>query len=210
MPPKKADKAAPKKGAKGEAKDDKKGGKGGKEAPKGKGKEDPKKGKGKGKQDPSESEEASDVERSEVEDSEAVDEEDVQSEDDGGKKGKGKAALKGASKAMAIKAVAKPKRGQAAEEGIDPKTGKRANIKAASKAVTGFQPEVKKPQIQLGKMKDINLKGTSSAMMGFAVQGQQNVQKNDDAKANLKGASKVLTGLTGKSPFFFKACPKTV
>uniref|UniRef100_A0A673IR59 Unconventional myosin-XV-like n=1 Tax=Sinocyclocheilus rhinocerous TaxID=307959 RepID=A0A673IR59_9TELE len=48
MPPKKADKAAPKKGAKGEAKedtkaakDDKKGGKGGK------GKEDPKKGKGK-------------------------------------------------------------------------------------------------------------------------------------------------------------------
>ncbi|XP_016361399.1 unconventional myosin-XV-like [Sinocyclocheilus anshuiensis] len=209
MPPKKADKAAPKKGAKGEAKedtkaakDDKKGGKGGK------GKEDPKKGKGKGKQAPSESEEASEVERSEAEDSEAVDEEDVQSEDDGGKKGKGKAALKGASKAMAVKAVAKPKRGQAAEEGVDPKTGKRANIKAASKAVTGFQPEEKKPQLQLGKMKDINLKGASSAMMGFAVQGQQDVQKKEDAKANLKGASKVLTGLTGKSPFFSKPAPK--
>uniref|UniRef100_A0A673K1D4 Unconventional myosin-XV-like n=1 Tax=Sinocyclocheilus rhinocerous TaxID=307959 RepID=A0A673K1D4_9TELE len=66
MPPKKADKAAPKKGDKGKgeakedtkaAKDDKKGGKGGK------GKEDPKKGKGKGKQAPSESEEASEAER---------------------------------------------------------------------------------------------------------------------------------------------------
>ncbi|KTF79197.1 hypothetical protein cypCar_00035266, partial [Cyprinus carpio] len=124
MPPKKADKAAPKKGdkVKGEAKDDKKGGKGGKEAPKGKGKEDPKKGKGKGKQAPSESEETSEVERSEAEDSEAVDKEGVQP---------------------------KPKRGQAAEEGIEPNTGKRANIKAASKAVTGFQPEEKKPQLQL-------------------------------------------------------------
>lgn len=211
MPPKKADKAAPKKGDKGKgeakedakaAKDDKKGGKGGK------GKEDPKKGKGKGKQAPSESEDASDVDRSEIEDSEAMDEEDVQSEDDGGKRGKGKAALKGASKAMAVKAGAKPKRGQAAEEAVDPKTGKRANIKAASKAVTGFQPEEKKPQLQLGKMKDINLKGASSAITGFAVQGQQNVQKKEDVKAHLKGASKVLTGLTGKSPFFSKPAPK--
>ncbi len=117
------------------------------------------------------------MERSEVEDSEAVDEDDVHSEDDGGKKGKGKAALKGASKAIAVKAIAKPKRGQAAEESIDPKSGKRANIKAASKAVTGFQPEEKKPQFQLGKIKDINLKGASSAMKGFAVQGQQNVQR---------------------------------
>uniref|UniRef100_A0A671SXR4 Unconventional myosin-XV-like n=1 Tax=Sinocyclocheilus anshuiensis TaxID=1608454 RepID=A0A671SXR4_9TELE len=57
-------------------------------------------------------------------------------------------------------------------------------------------------------MKDINLKGASSAMMGFAVQGQQDVQKKEDAKANLKGASKVLTGLTGKSPFFSKPAPK--
>uniref|UniRef100_A0A671S2H3 Unconventional myosin-XV-like n=1 Tax=Sinocyclocheilus anshuiensis TaxID=1608454 RepID=A0A671S2H3_9TELE len=57
-------------------------------------------------------------------------------------------------------------------------------------------------------MKDINLKGASSAMMGFAVQGQQNVQKKEDAKAHLKGASKVLTGLTGKSPFFSKSAPK--
>ncbi len=212
MPPKKADKAAPKKGAKGEAKEDskaekdvKKGGKGGKEAPKGKGKEDPKKGKGKGKQASSESEEASDVERSEVEDSEAVDEDDVHSEDDGGKKGKGKAALKGASKAIAVKAIAKPKRGQAAEESIDPKSGKRANIKAASKAVTGFQPEEKKPQFQLGKIKDINLKGASSAMTGFAVQGQQNVQKKDDATAplkakpskKLKSTSRLFMGLSG-------------
>jgi len=174
MPPKKADKAAPKKGDKAKedtkaTKDDKKGGKGGKDPPKGKGKEDPKKGKGKGKPDPSESEEASEVDRSEVEDSEAVDEEDVQSEDDGGKrgKGKGKAALKGASKAMAVKAVAKPKRGQAAEQVVDPK----------------------KPQLQLGKMKDINLKGATSAITGFAVQGQQNVEK-------------------GKSPFFSKPAPK--
>ncbi|TRY59065.1 hypothetical protein DNTS_008386 [Danionella cerebrum] len=217
MAPKKGDKAAPKKGDKGKAeakqetkaaKDDKKGGKGGKEPPKGKGKEDPKKGKGKGKQAPSESEEASEVEKSEVEDSEALDEEDAQSEDDGGKQGKGKAALKGASKAVAMKAGAKPKRGQAAEEAVDPKTGKRGNIKAASKAVAGFQPEEKKPQLQLGKMKDINLKGASSAMMGFAVQGQQNAEKKDDAKAGLKGASKVLTGLTGKSPLFAKPAPK--
>uniref|UniRef100_A0A8C2G385 Myosin XVAa n=1 Tax=Cyprinus carpio TaxID=7962 RepID=A0A8C2G385_CYPCA len=57
-------------------------------------------------------------------------------------------------------------------------------------------------------MKDINLKGASSAMMGFAVQGQEDVQKKDDAKAHLKGASKVLTGLTGKSPFFSKPAPK--
>lgn len=206
MPPKKADKAAPKKGDKGKAeakedtkaaKDDKKGGKGGKEPPKGKGKEDPKKGKGKGKQAPSESEEASEVERSEAEDSEAADEEDVQSEDDGAKKGKGKAALKGASKAMAVKAVAKPKRGQAAEEGVDPKTGKRANIKAASKVVAGFHAEEKKPQLQLGKMKDINLKGASSAMIGIAGKSPLFSKPAPKQSKKLKSTSRLFMGLSG-------------
>lgn len=194
MPPKKA---AAKKGDKGKAdedtKNEKKGGKGGKEQPaKGKGKEDPKKGKGKGKQAvASESEEGSDAEQLQSEvDSETVDEEEL--EEEGGKgKGKGKAALKGASKAVAVKAAAKPKRGQAAEE-----TGKRANMKGGAK-----------PEIPLGKMKDINIKGASSAMINLAAE-KQKVQKKEEAKAHLKGASKILTGLAGKSSPFSMPAPK--
>ena len=103
------------------------------EAPKVKGKD---KGKGK-KPVASESEEGSDAELLRSEESEASEE---LSEDDKGKKGKGKLALKGATKAVALKGIAKPKLGEE-----DPqKGGKRANIKATSKVVAGFAADAQK------------------------------------------------------------------
>lgn len=202
MPPKKGDpKAAakkgnteePKKGAKDDkkgGKDDKKGGKKPEEPPaKGKGKDDGKKGKG--KKPVSESEEASEEEDestsvfSESEESEEV----VVSKK--GDKGKGKAALKGASKAMAMKGMKPPTKSPSNNDDEGGQKGKKGM-----------------GAVNLKKMSDVNIKGASKAMMGFAVEGQKKsaaaakAQKQADAKSHLKGASKALTGLAGKSSPF--------
>ena len=219
MPPKKGDaKSAAKKGKTEEpkkkddkkgGKDDKKGGKKAEEPPaKGKGKDDGKKGKG--KKPVSESEEGSEEEEEEVmseEEESAESEEEVVTKK--GDKGKGKAALKGASKAMAVKGFKPPKQSPTSDD--DEEGG------------TKGKPQVKKGMgaVNLKKMSDVHIKGASKAMMGFAAEGQKKnvaaakAQKTADAKSHLKGASKALTGLTGKaSPFGFpskqpeKAKPK--
>ncbi|KAM4530053.1 uncharacterized protein PAE49_022713 [Odontesthes bonariensis] len=199
MPPKKGDsKSAAKKGKTEESKkggkDDKKAGKKAEQPPaKGKGKDDGKKGKG--KKPVSESEEGSEEEEEEVmtEDEEIGESEEEVVDKKAAKsdKGKGKAALKGASKAMAMKGL-KPKRSPANDE--EEEKGK-AQMKKGMGAVN------------LKKMSDVHIKGASKAMMGFASEGQKKnlkAQKTTDAKSHLKGASKALSGLTGKaSPFSF-------
>lgn len=209
MPPKKGDSKSaakkgkteePKKGGKDDkkgGKDDKKGGKKAEEPPaKGKGKDDGKKGKG--KKPVSESEEASEEEEEEMktEEDESGDSEEEVETKKGAKmdKGKGKAALKGASKAMAMKGL---KSSKASPPEADEEKGK---------------PQMKKGMgaVNLKKMSDVHIKGASKAMMGFAAEGQKKglgaakAPKTVDVKSHLKGASKALTGITGKSsPFSF-------
>ncbi|KAM9391736.1 LOW QUALITY PROTEIN: uncharacterized protein KZ484_003276 [Pholidichthys leucotaenia] len=212
MPPKKGDsKSAPKKG-KGEepkkgGKDDKKGGKddkrGGKkveEPPaKGKGKDD---GKGKGKKPVSESEDGSEEEEdemtSEEDESDDSEEEVVTKKAAQADKGKGKAALKSASKAMAMKG------GKPSPKHSTPSRDEDEEAK----------PQLKKGMaaVNLKKMSDVHIKGASKAMMGFAAEGQKKnlaapkIPKTADARSQLKGASKALTGFTGKaSPFSLPA-----
>ncbi|KAM3863907.1 LOW QUALITY PROTEIN: unconventional myosin-XV [Diretmus argenteus] len=209
MPPKKGDsKSAAKKGKAEEpkkgGKDDRKGGKddkkGGKEPAKGKGKDDGKKGKG--KKPVSESDEGSEEEEEEEEvKTEEEEEEDVSEEEVVTKKGKGKAALKGASKAMAMKGFSKPppKRPPSSEDEEDEEEEK---------------PRVKKGMGAVDLKKMGNVKGASKAMMGFATEGQKkstataNVQKKPEARPQLKGASKALSGLTGKASAFTMPTPK--
>ncbi|KAM9346015.1 uncharacterized protein ABDE67_012622 [Symphorus nematophorus] len=215
MPPKKGDaKSAAKKGKAEEpkkgGKDDKKGGKddkkGGKKAEgppaKGKGKDDGKKGKG--KKPVSESEEGSEEEEEEMmseEEEDDVSEEEVVTKK--ADKGKGKAALKGASKAMAMKGFKPPKQSPTSDDDEEEGTKGKPQIKKGMGAVN------------LKKMSDVHIKGASKAMMGFAAEGQKKsaaaakAQKTTDAKSHLKGASKALTGLTGKSsPFGMPAKPQ--
>lgn len=200
MPPKKGDpKSAAKKGKTEEpkkgGKDDKKGGKKAEEPPaKGKGKDDGKKGKG--KKPVSESEEGSEEEEEEVKSEEEEEEDETEEEVVSKKaaKGKGKAALKGASKAMVVKGFKAPSKQSPSNEEEQSK-GK---------------PQVKKGMgaVNLKKMSDVHIKGASKAMMGFAAEGQKkNVSaakapKTVDVKSQLKGASKALSGITGKSSPF--------
>ncbi|KAF3700421.1 hypothetical protein EXN66_Car016108 [Channa argus] len=209
MPPKKGDtKSAakkgkseePKKGGKDDkkgGKDDKKGGKKAEEPPaKGKGKDDGKKGKG--KKPVSESDEGSEEEEEEVKSEE--DEDDDSEEEVVTKKtnkGKGKAALKGASKAIAVKGFKPPAKQKPAsdDDGDDEEQEKPVTKKGMG-------------AVNLKKMSDVHIKGASKAMMGFAAEGQKKntaaakTGKTVDPKAQLKGASKALTGLTGKSSPF--------
>lgn len=199
MPPKKeSSKSAAKKGKSDEpkkgGKDDKKGGKGEKKGDK-KAKEPPDKGKGKddgkkGKKPVSESEEFSEEEEELMTEGASEDESEEEVVPKKGDKGKGKAALKGASKAMAMKGFKPPPKQEETKE----KTQMKKGIGA----------------VNLKKMSDVHIKGASKAMMGFATEGQKKsitaakAQKTADVKSHLKGASKVLTGLTGKaSPFSF-------
>ncbi|XP_029945692.1 LOW QUALITY PROTEIN: unconventional myosin-XV [Salarias fasciatus] len=203
MPPKKGDpKSAakkgkpeePKKGAKDDkkgGKDDKKGGKKAEEPPaKGKGKDDGKKGKG--KKPVSESEDGSEEEEEEMQSEEEADSEEeveIKKVD----KGKGKAALKGASKAVAVKGFKPPKRAPSDEDEVE-------DEKAKAPAKKGMGA------VNLKKMSDFHIKGASKAMMGFAAEGQKKgaakTQKTVDARSHLKGASKALSGIAGKaSPF---------
>ena len=197
MPPKKGDsKSAAKKG---KAEEPKKGGKDDKKG--GKKAEEPAKGKGKGKKPVSESEEGSEEDeevKSEEDEEDQSEEEDVRARPG---KGKGKAALKGASKAVAMKAMTKPpKKGQPPPEEEEEDS----------------KPQMKKMgAMNLKKMGDVNkMGGASKVMMGFAAEGQKKnvaaakVQKKEDARSHLKGASKALTGLTGKSSPFSLAAAK--
>ncbi|KAI3360072.1 hypothetical protein L3Q82_014389 [Scortum barcoo] len=214
MPPKKGDSKAaakkgkaeePKKGGKDDkkgGKDDKKGGKKAEEPPaKGKGKDDGKKGKG--KKPVSESEEGSEEEEEEMkteeEEGDDSEEEVVTKKAAQQGKGKGKAALKGASKAMAVKGFKPPTKQSPRSDDDDEEEEEKG------------KPQIKKGMgaVNLKKMSDVHIKGASKAMMGFAAEGQK---KNTgaakalkpDPKAHLKGASKALSGLTGKaSPFSF-------
>ncbi|CAB1447711.1 unnamed protein product [Pleuronectes platessa] len=202
MPPKKGDsKSAAKKGKAEEpkkgAKDEKKGGKKAEEPPaKGKGKDDGKKGKG--KKPVSESEEGSEEEEEEIQSEE---EESDESEEEPKKpvkidKGKGKAALKGASKAIAVK-------------GFKP-TSKPSPPSDDEESEEEVKPQMKKGMaaMNLKKMSDVHIKGASKAMMGFATDGQKKnagpgrAQKAVDVTSHLKGASRALSGLTGKSSPF--------
>lgn len=199
MPPKKdSSKSAAKKGKSDETKkggkDDKKGGKGEKKGDK-KAKEPPDKGKGKddgkkGKKPVSESEELSEEEEELISEEVTNDESDEEVVTKKADKGKGKAALKGASKAMAMKGFKAPPKQDETKQNTQMKKGIGA--------------------VNLKKMSDVHIKGASKAMMGFAAEGQKKsivaakAQKTADAKSHLKGASKALTGLTGKaSPFGF-------
>lgn len=204
MPPKKGDPKSTKKGGKDDkkaGKEDKKRGKDVEKPPKGKGKDD--KGKTKGKKPVQESEEGSEEEEEEIK----TDEEEVKSEEEEDDteeevmskkvpamdKGKGKAALKGASKAMAMKSFKPPPKHS------PPPKDKGEELEKGKKGMAA---------LNLKKMTDVNIKGASKAMMGFAAEGQKKntaagkTQKSTAAKTQLKGASKVLTGLKGKmSPF---------
>lgn len=208
MPPKKSDSKSaakkgkseePKKGGKDDkkgGKDDKKGGKKAEEPPaKGKGKDDGKKGKG--KKPVSESEEGSEEEEEEVRSEEEDSEEEVTTKKPAQQgKGKGKAALKGASKAMAVKGFKPPAKQSPASDDDEEEEEKG-------------KPQMKKGMgaVNLKKMSDVHIKGASKAMMGFAAEGQKKnvaAAKTPDVKTHLKGASKALTGITGKaSPFSF-------
>ncbi len=212
MPPKKGDSKSaakkgkseePKKGGKDDkkgGKDDKKGGKKAEEPPaKGKGKDDGKKGKG--KKPVSESEEGSEEEEEEMktEEEEGGDsEEEVVTKKAAQQgKGKGKAALKGASKAMAVKGFKPPSKHSPLSDGDEEKEKGKPQMKKGMGAVN------------LKKMSDVHIKGASKAMMGFAAEGQKKntgaaKAQKADPKSHLKGASKALSGLTGKaSPFSF-------
>ncbi|XP_029692792.1 unconventional myosin-XV isoform X4 [Takifugu rubripes] len=209
MPTKKGETTA-KKGkaeeAKKRGKDNKKGGK--EEKNMGKNSEtQPAKGKGKdlhakkGRKPASESEEISEEEEEVLT---ANDDEDEDNEEEVVTKKvdkvRGKTALKGASKAMAMKGFKSPKV-------APPSDDKGAEQEAKTKT------EVKKgmSSLNLKKMSDIHIKGASKAMMGFGLEGQKKnaapkVQKTADVRSHMKGASKVLTGLTGKaSPFGFSS-----
>ncbi|KAM6904721.1 uncharacterized protein FYW49_014800 [Xenentodon cancila] len=202
MPPKKGDpKSAAKKSKTEEpkkgGKDDKKGGKKAEEPPaKGKGKDDGKKGKG--NKPVSESEDASEEEEEEMkteEESDDTEEEVITKKGAKMDKGKGKAALKGASKAMVMKGLKSSKPSPPKDEDEQEDQGK---------------PKVKKGMgaVNLKKMSDVHIKGASKAMMGFAAEGQKKTlgaakpPKTADARSHLKGASKALTGLAGKSSPF--------
>lgn len=202
MPPKKGDpKSAGKKSkleeSKKGGKDDKKGGKDDKKGAK-KADETPAKGKdkkGKGKKPVSESEEGSEDEEEEVqsvEEESESEEEVVTKKEAKTDKGRGKAALKGASKAVAMKGVKPSKRSpdDDKENENDGKTQMKKGVGA----------------MNLKKMSDVHIKGASKAMMGFAAEGQKKkeakAQKATDAKSHLKGASKALTGFAGKSSPF--------
>ncbi|TWW69584.1 hypothetical protein D4764_18G0003900 [Takifugu flavidus] len=209
MPTKKGETTA-KKGkaeeAKKRGKDNKKGGK--EEKNMGKNSEtQPAKGKGKdlhakkGRKPASESEEISEEEEEVLT---ANDDEDEDNEEEVVTKKvdkvRGKTALKGASKAMAMKGFKSPKVAPPSED-------KGAEQEAKTKT------EVKKgmSSLNLKKMSDIHIKGASKAMMGFGLEGQKKnaapkAQKTADVRSHMKGASKVLTGLTGKaSPFGFSS-----
>ncbi|KAM7372261.1 hypothetical protein PAMP_009441 [Pampus punctatissimus] len=207
MPPKKGDAKStakkgkteePKKGGKDDkkgAKDDKKGGKKVEEPSKGKGKGKDDGKKGKGKKPVSESEEGSEEEEEELRTAEGSDDSEEE-EEVVTKKGKGKAALKGASKAMAIKGFKPPPPKHLPPSDDEEEEEKGKPMKKGMGAVN------------LKKMSDVHIKGASKAMMGFAAEGQKKnttapkVQKTIDARSHLKGASKALTGIAGKaSPF---------
>lgn len=205
MPPKKdVPKSAAKKGKSEEPKkggqDDKKGGKvekkGGKKATeppaKGKGKDDGKKGKKPVSESEESSEEEEEVMTEEEEDDDSEEEVVTKKVD----KGKGKAALKGASKAMAMKGFKSPPKPSPPSDDNEEKEEKKGKKGMGA--------------VNLKKMSGVHIKGASKAMMGFAAEGQKKnvaaakAQKTADARSHLKGASKALTGLTGKaSPFGF-------
>ncbi|KAM9844009.1 uncharacterized protein ACBR49_013139 [Aulostomus maculatus] len=206
MPSKKGDtKSAAKKGKSEEpkkgGKDEKKGGKDDKKGAKKveepvKGKEDGKKGK----KPVSESEEGSEEEEEEMkteeEEGDESEEEVVTKKAAPLDKGKGKAALKGASKAMAMKGFKPSKQSTPADNKEEEGDKGKTQVKKGMGAVN------------LKKMSDVHIKGASKAMMGFAAEGQKKnlavkkAQKTSDAKNHLKGASKALSGLTGKSSPF--------
>lgn len=208
MPTKKGDSAA-KKGkaeeAKKRGKDNKKGGKEEKSVGK-KAESQPAKGKDlhakKGKKPASESEEGSEEEEEDEvltakEEEEDNEEEVVTKKVD---KVRGKTALKGASKAMAMKGFKSPKVAPPSEdEGDEEEAKTKTEVKKGMSA------------LNLKKMSDIHIKGASKAMMGFGLEGQKKsaatkAQKTADVRSHMKGASKALTGLTGKaSPFGFSS-----
>lgn len=110
-----------------------------------------------------------------------------------------KTALKGASKAMAMKGFKPPKLTPPPEDEEDEKQKEEAKTKMQVKKGMGA--------LNLKKMNDIHIKGASKVMMGFGVEGQKKnaatkAQKTADFRSHMKGASKVLTGLTGKASAF--------
>ncbi|KAJ7992011.1 hypothetical protein DPEC_G00274160 [Dallia pectoralis] len=193
MPPKKG--AATKKGDdKKGGKEEKKGGKKLEEPTKGKGKDDGKKGKG--KKQVSESEDEEEEVQSEEEENEQSEEE---QEAPPAQKGKGKTALKGATKAVTMKAITKP----------SPKRGQPSPKEDVEEDVMMRKPQMKMGAVNLKTMTQGNITGTK-ALMGFAAEGQrkaavaQKVQKKQDAKSHLK----TLTSLTGKASPFSTSTPK--
>ncbi|XP_075942840.1 unconventional myosin-XV [Anarhichas minor] len=200
MPPKKGDtKSAAKKGKSEEpkkgGKDDKKGGKDDKKGGK-KVEEPPAKGKGKddgrkGKKPVSESEEGSEEEEEEMETEEEEGDDSEEEVVTKKNKGKGKAALKGASKVIAVKGFKPPKNSPPSDDEEEKETKGKSPVKKGMGA------------LNLKKMSNVNIKG-AKAMMGFVSEGQKkgtSAAKAPKATA-LKGASKALTGLTGKSSLF--------
>ncbi|KAM9780395.1 uncharacterized protein ACB057_016473 [Neosynchiropus ocellatus] len=206
MPPKKGDsKSAAKKGR---SEDQKKGGKdekkGGKDDSKGAKKEGPDKVKGKddgkkGKAKMPERESKEESEDEEVPSGEDESEEEVRPKKGAQPdKGKGKVALKSASKAMAVKGFKPPPKHPPPSDDEEDEEVKPKGMAA----------------VNLKKMSDVHIKGASKAMMGFAAEGKKNmaaakVQKMPDVKTHLKGASKAISGMTGKaSPFSFPSKPQ--
>ncbi|KAF7669613.1 hypothetical protein LDENG_00170640 [Lucifuga dentata] len=187
MPKKDDSKSAAKKGKAEESKkggkDDKKGEKKAEEPPaKGKGKDDGKKGKS--KKPVSESEEGSEEEEEEMKSEE---EEEDEEKEETPKKSKGK-AQKGASKA----AKSKPSKHSSSSEEED----KRPQLKKGMNAVN------------LKKMSNVQLKGASKAMMGFAAEGQKKSIATEGQKRSIptpalkvdqfKGASKAMMGFAAE------------
>ncbi|XP_019719969.1 uncharacterized protein LOC109512567 [Hippocampus comes] len=211
MPSKKADsKAVAKKGKSQEtkkgAKDTKKAGK---DAKKGAKKlEEPTKGKrkdggkeGKKNKPVSESEEESEEEklRSEDEDSDENEEEVVAKVSAPLDIDKGRAVVKSAFKVTAVK-------------GPQPPPSDSPSLDDEDEVLDNGKPQVKKGMdaINLKNVSDVQIKGASKVMMGLAAEEQKNdiaegkLQKTAHAKSHLRGASKVISGLTGKaSPFSF-------
>ncbi|XP_062334341.1 unconventional myosin-XV [Osmerus eperlanus] len=120
---------------------------------------------------------------------------------DDGKKGKGK------------KPVSESEEGSEEEEEAMTKPPKKSQP-PPEEDEEDSKPQMKKMgAVNLKKMGDVNkMGGASKVMMGFAAEGQKKnvaaakVQKKEDARSHLKGASKALTGLTGKSsPFSLSA-----
>lgn len=112
-----------------------------------------------------------------------------------------KTALKGASKAMALKGFKPQKLAPPSEDEEDEEQEEEAKTKMQVKKGMGA--------LNLKKMSDIHIKGASKVMMGFGGEGQKKnaatkSQKTADVRSHMKGASKALTGLTGiASPFGF-------